>query len=422
MPLFALGLNHRSAPLAVREQIVFAPDRIGGALQELMHVAAVNEAAIVSTCNRTEVYCHLEDDDHAAALQWFVGQHGIVDESVDDFLYRHVDHKTVRHLLRVACGLDSMVLGETQILGQLKAAYRQAEQAGTLGRQLGKLFQYAFTVAKQVRSTTAISANPVSVAFAAVRCAQRIFADLSQQTALLVGAGETIERVAQHLQSQGMQRLIIANRSLQRATALATQYKAEAIRLAELNQHLFRADIVVSSTASQRPIIGKGAVESAIKQRKHRPIFMVDIAVPRDIEPEVGLLPDVYLSNIDDLEVIVEENRRSRANAADQAELIVASKVEEFIAWQRSLGAVDAIRHYRTTADGMREAALAKAQRLLAQGKNPDDVLQFLAHTLTNKLLHHTTSRLHDAARAGRDDVVEVVNELFTLNTDDREQ
>lgn len=413
MALLALGLNHKTSPVSLREQVVFAPENVSSALHDLVAVPTINEAAIISTCNRTEIYCCLESQDEGPALRWFLDHHRMRDSDHSTFVYRYLDTKSIRHLLRVACGLDSMVLGEPEILGQLKTAYRQAEDAGTLGRQLGKLFQHAFSVAKCVRTETSIGAHPVSVAFTAVRLAQKIFTKLNKQTAVLIGAGETIELVARHLRNNGIGKLVIVNRTLERAKAVARQFGAEAVPLAELGAWLSKADILISSTASQLPIIGKGAVETALKQRKHKPMFMVDIAVPRDVEPEVGKLADVYLYNIDDLNAVIDENRQSREEAAQQAEVIIDYKVEEFVSWQRSLNAVDTIRYYRETAQEVSRHSLEKAQRLLAQGKSPEEALQYLAHTLTNKLLHDTTVRLDHAARAGRHELLDAANELL---------
>ena len=413
MPLLTLGLNHRTAPVAIRELTVFAPDKIDSALHELITVPEVEEAAILSTCNRTEIYCQINSQQPDRALSWFIDHHGMHDMRHEDFLYHFFDQKTVRHLFRVACGLDSMVLGEPQILGQLKAAYRQAEQAGTLGRQLGKLFQNAFTAAKQVRTETDLGANPVSVAFAAVRMAQQIFSDLGQLTVLLIGAGETIELVARHLKQQNVKKMIIANRTIERGEYLATQVGGTPIKLADLGDYLHQADILVSSTASQLPIIGKGAIESALVKRKHRPIFMLDIAVPRDIEPQVGQLSDVYLYNVDDLHTVIEENRRSRALAAEEAEAIIEQQVDAFASWQRSRDAVETIRTYRDSAQQLRQDALDRARRQISQGKSPDEVLEQLANTLTNKLLHAPTKNLDRAAREGREDILQAAQELF---------
>jgi glutamyl-tRNA reductase len=295
----------------------------------------------------------------------------------------------------------------------LKEAYRQAQEAGTIGLQLRRLFEHAFAVAKEVRTETAIGANPVSIAYAAVRLAQQIFTDLNRQTALLIGAGETIELVARHLRDNGIGQMIIANRTLERGRHVATHFEAKAIRLSELSAHLPAADILITSTASQLPIIGKGAIESALRERKHRPIFIVDIAVPRDVEPEVGQLQDVYLYNIDDLQSVIEAGRQLRSEAALQAETIIEQRVEDFMSWQRSLDAVHTIRGYRDQAKAASAEVLEKARRLLQSGKSPEQALEFLAHTLTNKLLHNTTIRLDQAARDGRQDLLEAAHEIL---------
>ncbi len=345
MSLITLGLNHTTAPVSIRERLVFPSEQLQQALRELVGISGINEAAILSTCNRTEVYCDINiENEESEVLQWLGDYHHFKPEDIKPFLYRHLDKSAVRHALRVACGLDSMVLGEPQILGQLKSAYQSADDAGTLGHQLGRLFQHAFSVAKQVRTDTAIGASPVSVAFAAVRLAQQIFSDLGKQTALLIGAGETIELAARHLAGNGIGNIIVANRHVARAQDLAEQYGGRGISLPEISKMLTQADIIISSTASPLPILGKGMVESALKQRKHRPIFMVDIAVPRDIEPEVNDLRDVYLYTVDDLQQVIEDNLESRREAANEAHDIIDVQVEHFMAWLRSQDAVGTIR------------------------------------------------------------------------------
>ncbi len=415
MPLLAIGINHTSAPVALREQIAFAPERLSEALRELQGVNPVSEAAIISTCNRTELYCCLENLDDSAVIDWLSRYHALSRAELEPFLYRHPDGSAVRHILRVASGLDSMVLGEPQILGQVKDAYRTASDAGTLGMLLSRLFQHTFSVAKQVRTDTEIGTSAVSVAFAAVSLARQIFGDLSQQTALLIGAGETIELVARHLHENAIGRLIVANRTAERAHQLAAQFGGYAIALKEMPNHLPEADIVISSTASQLPILGKGAVERAIKQRKHRPIFMVDIAVPRDIEPEVAELNDIYLYTVDDLQEVIEENLHSRREAAKQAEEIIDVQTLQFMNWVRSLGAIATIRAYRDEADATRQEVLQAALQRLASGKDAADVLQWLAHTLTNKLTHAPSTRLREAGMEGQDALLDAARELFQL-------
>ncbi len=415
MSLLALGLNHKTAPVDIRERITFGPDILAGALRGLSELPEVSEVAILSTCNRTEIYCTIKENGHETVCNWLSQFHGIDCDRFSPYLYSHFDKEAVRHLLRVACGLDSLVLGEPQILGQVKQAFQSATTAGTIQKLLGKLFQHTFSVAKQIRTDTAIGNSPVSVAFAAVSLARQIFSDLSEQTALLIGAGETIELAARHLNQHGVGRIIVANRTIERAHNLATQFDGFAIPLTEMAHHLAEADIVIASTASPLPVLGKGAVESALKQRKHRPIFMVDIAVPRDIEAEVGDLNDIYLYTVDDLEEVIDENRRSRQEAAEQAEEIVELNVDEFLAWIRSLDAVELINDYRAQAETLRDEVLKKALQQIKKGKPPEEVLNFLARTLTNKLLHTPSSQLRQAGSEGQTELLEAANTLFQI-------
>lgn len=417
MPLLSVGLNHTTAPVEIRERVAFAPEQLPATLQSLINLPGIEEASVLSTCNRTEVLCW----HHSAAPEillpaWLARQRHLDDDSLKPYLYIHRDHEAVRHTLRVACGLDSMVLGEPQILGQLKSAYQYALENRTLGRYLSRLYQHTFATAKQVRTETAIGSSPVSVAFAAVRLAEQIFGNLERSTALLIGAGETIELAARHLHGKRIGKMLIANRTVERAEVLAEQFGAEALALPDLPQALPRADIVISSTASPLPILGKGMVERALKLRKHRPIFMVDIAVPRDIEPEVGALDDIYLYTVDNLHDVIQENLESRREAAKQAEELVDVQVEAFLGWLKAQDAVHTIRAYRDKASELREAVLQEARRQAAQGRPVDEVLAYLANTLTNKLLHDATSTLNEAARGGRHDLLEAARELFRLN------
>jgi len=415
MPILTLGLNHNSAPVSIREKLSFPTERLHAALRGLAEVPAVKEAAILSTCNRTELYCGLDDSDQGPLIDWIAREHQLRRDDFSSFLYSHDGAGTIRHMFRVACGLDSMVLGEPQILGQMKTAYQIAIEAGTLGRTLGRLFQHTFTAAKKVRTDTAIGSSPVSVAFAAVRLAQRIFDRMQDQTALLIGAGETIELAARHLHEQGIGEIIIANRTFDRAHTLASQFNGFAIALSELPQHLAKADIVVSSTGSQLPILGKGSVESALKARKRKPILMVDLAVPRDIEPEVEQLRDVYLYTVDDLRGIVEENLRSRQEAARQAEEIIDTEVEHFLGWLRAQGATETIRDFRSHAESIRDEAMATALKALRGGKSPEATLEFLASTLTNKLIHLPSTQIRQAGIDERHDLIAAARELFQL-------
>jgi glutamyl-tRNA reductase len=415
MPLLAIGLNHTTAPVSIRERVTFGPDIIVAALRGLSELPGVHEAVILSTCNRTEIYCHADDAAYEQTREWLAGFHGLSIEDIAPYLYVHEGSKVIDHLLCVSSGLDSLVLGEPQILGQVKLAFQTARDAGRTGKMLTRLFQHAFATAKQVRTDTAIGDSPVSVAFAAVSLARQIFADLSQQSALLIGAGETVELAARHLAQNGIGRIIVANRTLARAQELAHQFDAAAISLTEISSHLADADIVIASTASPVPILGKGAVESALKRRRHQPMFMVDIAVPRDIEAEVADLEDVYLYTVDDLDEVIQGNLRSRQEAAEQAREIIEFQVAEFLAWMRSLDAVGLIQDYRQQANQIRDEVLAKAQRMVQSGKPADEALDFLAQTLTNKLLHTPSAQLREAGSNGRHELLDAANALFQL-------
>ena len=418
MSLLAFGINHTTAPLELRERVSFGTDVMPVALSQLAREEGIEEALILSTCNRTEVYCSLEQSGEQQPIRWFSEFHGLKQDQLQPFLYKYPDANAVKHVLRVASGLDSMVLGEPQVLGQLKSAYQTALQAGSIGKLLGRLFQHSFKVAKQIRSSTMIGSHPVSVAFAAARLAQQIFGNLSGQTALLIGAGDTIELAARHLHENGLKKMIIANRTLERSQHLANEYSAYAIALSDIPHHLAEADIVISSTASQLPILGKGAIERAIKTRKRRPMFMVDIAVPRDIEPEAGELEDVYLYTVDDLKDVIQENMRNRKQAAIQAEEIIDTQVIHFMDWLNSLDAVSTIRALRDQAYSIQDEVLYAAQQKLRAGGDPEKILQEVTRTLTNKLIHLPSTQLRAASAGDRDDLLSAVQELYNLKTD----
>ncbi|HKM26473.1 MAG TPA: glutamyl-tRNA reductase [Thiopseudomonas sp.] len=419
MAFIALGINHKTASVAVRERVAFSPEQLVEALRQLCRVVGSREAAILSTCNRSELYLEVEHAQPHAVLEWLAQFHQVPVEDLQACAYVHQDDQAVQHMMRVACGLDSLVLGEPQILGQIKSAYAVAREAGTLGPILGRLFQATFSTAKTVRTDTAIGENPVSVAFAAVSLAKQIFTDMSHSQALLVGAGETITLVARHLFEQGVKKIVVANRTLERATALASEFGAQAILLSDIPDALVNSDIVISSTASQLPILGKGAVERALKLRKHKPIFMVDIAVPRDIEPQVGELDDVYLYSVDDLHEVVTENLKSRQGAAKAAEELVVRGTSDFMQRLRELEAVDVLRAYRQQGERLRDEELARAQRALANGASPEDALAALARGLTNKLLHAPSVQLKRLSADGRCEALAVAQELFGLTTGD---
>jgi len=419
VPLITVGVNHKTAPVEIREQIAFAPENVPSALRQLTAFPEVSEAAILSTCNRTELVCCAEKEDAQSIIEWFHRYHNIDASRVNPYIYIHPNQYAVQHLLRVASGLDSLILGEPQILGQLKAAYTTAVRSGSIGTLLGRLFQHTFSVAKQVRTDTAIGSSPVSVAFAAVNLAKQIFSNFSEHTTLLIGAGETIELAARHLHKDGIGNIIVANRTVERAHALANEFGGYAITLAEIPAHLAKADIVISSTASQLPILGKGAVESAIKTRKHRPVLMVDIAVPRDIEPQVGELDDVYLYTVDDLHEIIEENVKSRQEAALQAEEIIEAQVSHFMGWLRSLDAVATIKAYRDNAQRIRDEETRKAQRLLANGTPAEALIEQMARTLTNKLIHAPCVQMRQAGYEGNAELLQVSRELLDIKDSD---
>ncbi len=425
MSLLALGINHKTAPVKIREQLSFAPDTIPDALKNLTSQDAVNEAVILSTCNRTELYCQLNCEDGEstkatnALIQWLKEHHNLADTDISEYLYLHPDKEAVKHMLRVASGLDSLVLGEPQILGQLKSAFSVAKENGSIGQFLHKLFQHTFSCAKQVRTDTAIGASPVSVAFASVSLAKQIFSDFQEHTALLIGAGETIELVARHLQESGIGRIIIANRTVEKAHTLAQEFNGYAIALNEIPAHLAEADIVISSTASQLPILGKGTVESAIKARKHTPIFMVDIAVPRDIEEQVGDLEDVFLYTVDDLKEIIDEGLKSRQEAALKAEEIIDVEVHHFMNWLRSLNSIATMRKYRAQSEAIRDSVLYNAQKQLSNGKPAEQILNDLARQLTNKLIHTPCIQIKQAGMDGRAELIDAVIELFDLQSEE---
>ncbi len=413
MTLFALGLNHHTAPLAVRERVVFHVERLREALGEIKQGLA-SEAAILSTCNRTELYL-AADCPPAAVAGWMAGYHRLERDELQRYLYTLPREQAVRHAFRVASGLDSMVLGEPQILGQMKQAARAAESAGTLGTVLHRLFQRTFAVAKEVRSTTRVGSASVSMAAAAVKLAARIFPSLKDQRVLLVGAGEMIELCATHFAAQAPARIAVANRTLERAQALAHRFNGEALELKSLPERLHEFDIVVSSTASSLPILGKGLVERALRARRRRPMFMVDLAVPRDIEPEAAELDDVFLYTVDDLAHIVSENRNARRSAVEQAEAIIETQVGQFMHWMQVRESVPLIRALREHGEQARRQELERALRLLARGDSAASVLEALSQGLTNKLLHAPTQALNEIAGDERRALAESIARLFRI-------
>jgi len=422
MSLIVIGLNHTTASVDVRERVAFAPDQIPDALERGCEHARLKEFVILSTCNRTELVAAVDDDPTQAeerVIDWLARRNNLDRTRLESSLYRKRDADAMRHLIRVACGLDSLVMGEPQILGQLKSAYAVAQNAGVVGAELSRAINHVFTLAKRVRTNTAIGENPVSVAYAAVKMAGHIFSNLRNTTALLLGAGETIELVAEHLHRAGVAKLIVANRTLERAQNVVKRFGGVAIMLGDLPDYLHEGDIVIASTASQLPVLGKGAVERALKQRRHKPMFMVDIAVPRDIEPQVAELEDAYLYTVDDLETIIDENRKAREDAADKALLLVEEGVQDYLRGLRSLDAVGALRDVRGHAEALRDQELEKAVQQLRGGADSEQVLWQLARNLTNKLMHGPSVQLKRAGAEGREDLIEWSRTLFGVDDGD---
>ena len=414
MHLFTVGVNHTTAPISIREHVAFQNEHLGPALRDLTTHHGVREAAILSTCNRTELYCNTENPQ--LALDWLAKYHSLQALNIQPYMYTLPQQDAVKHAFRVAAGLDSMVLGEPQILGQFKQAVKIAEHAGTLGTLLHKLFQRTFAVAKEVRTYTDIGASSISMAAASVKLAQRIFGNLHGRRVLFIGAGEMIELCAEHFAAQKPASITIANRTLERGVELAQRVGGTAILLGDLPDRLAEFDIVVTSTASQLPIVGLGMVERAIKTRKRRPMFMVDLAVPRDIEPEAAELDDVFLYTVDDLAQIVQEGMGNRQEAAIDAEIIINVRVENFMHWLQTRDAVPTIRALRDQAERLRRNELEKAQKLLARGEDPATVLEMLSSALTNKLLHGPSHALNNSDGVDREQLETLLRQLYQLH------
>lgn len=420
MAILAYGLNFRTAPIDLRERIAFPAEGLLQAHRDLTRsLPSVGEVAILSTCNRTEFYCSAELNDQEPLLDWLAQYRNVASADIREAAYVHWDRDAARHLMRVASGLDSQVLGEPQILGQVKDAYDTARAAGTLGPELFLLSQVTLNVAKQVRTDTDIGRNPVSVAYVAVSLAQQIFADLSHNAALLLGAGDTIELVAQHLREAGIGSMTIANRTLANARDLAASVGAAAIQLTDVPAVVADYDIVIASTGSAFPVLGKGAVEAAIRQRRHRPMLMVDLAVPRDIEPEVAELRDVYLYSIDDLTQIIEENVNQRRRAAEGAEALIVAGTDRYFREKRVRDAQHILTRFRARAEALQMQELQRALARLNNGESADAVVQSLARALTNKLIHEPTVAIREASAEGRNDVLHYLRTLYGLDKPD---
>ncbi len=417
MSLFTLGLNHQTAPLDVRERIAFTPDALGYALRDVLARPKVKEAAILSTCNRTEVY--IRADEPAPVARWLEEFHRVPQDSLSPYLYTLPRERAVTHAFRVASGLDSMVLGEPQILGQMKQAVRQAEAAGTLGLVLNRLFQRSFAVAKDVRTHTDIGSASISMAAAAVKLAERIFPSIAREHVLLIGSGEMIELAATHFAARGPKSITIANRTLERGRQLADRFGGDAITLTELPERLPEFGGIVTCTASTLPILGKGLLERVVKARRHAPIFIVDLAVPRDVEPEAADLDDVFLYSVDDLSDIVKDNLQVRKESVLQAEAMIATQADGFVRWLEGRTVVPTITALQSHLDVLRAAELERARKMLASGSPPADVLELLARGLTNKFLHAPTQALNKAGLAERAELVAMFEKIYQLPYDD---
>ncbi|MDM4771186.1 glutamyl-tRNA reductase [Solimonas sp. SE-A11] len=418
MALITLGLSHHLAPVEARERLAFAEADLPAALTRLRALPGVNEAAILSTCNRTEIMAVAELSEESRLLEWWRRERQAPEGYIEKYLYSHRDLGSVTHSLRVASGLDSMVLGEPQILGQMKQTFALASEINSLGPVLGRLFQHTFAVAKLVRNQTQVGAHPVSVAYAAVQMARRIFADLSGQTVLLIGAGEMTQLLARHLQQHGVGRIVVANRSLERAEKLAREVHGYAISLNDLPGYLADADLIVSCTAARGTILHKEVMQRAVKSRRRKPVFMIDLAVPRDIDPRIADLEDIYLYTVDDLRAVVTENLKLREEAAKQAEVLIQSQALEFGRWLETRDAGATIQQIRARARGVRDEVLDKARRKLASGEKPEDVMAFLADTLANKLLHAPSSALKRADAVEQALLLNAARKLFDLPDD----
>jgi glutamyl-tRNA reductase len=417
MQLFACGVNHHTAPVAIRERVAFPADILSRALADVTGRSVAREAAILSTCNRTEVYCNTPEPE--SVIAWMAEFHSLKPGEVRPYLYTLPGDQAVKHAFRVASGLDSMVLGETQILGQMKQAAEKAQAAGTLGLLLNKLFQRTFSVAKEVRTATEIGANTVSMSAAAVTLAERIFPSIADQAVLFIGAGEMIELVATHFAARQPRRLMVVNRTVDRARELASRFGGEAAALTALPELLADYDIVVTSTASPLPIVGLGMVERALKLRKHRPMFMVDLAVPRDIEAEVDALDDVFLYTVDDLGEVVRAGSDARQAKVEQAEAIISASVHEFMHWLDTRRAVPTVRALRDHGERLRRHEMEKAVKALHRGDDPVAVIEALSHGLLNKFLHDPSHALNQSAGSERDELARLIARLYNLHQDD---
>lgn len=416
MPFYAIGLNHHSAPVALRERVAFTPDKLVETLVGFRALSDKNELVILSTCNRTELYINTEELGKQQAIDWLAKVHCIEVSDIQQHLYAHDETAAVQHLMHVAAGLDSLILGEPQILGQVKQSFMEAKRAGTINSHFEKLFQTTFAVAKQVRTQTGIGQNAVSVAYAAVKLTKQIFSAIDKSHVLLVGAGETIELVARHLQEANAKSITVANRTLSNAQALAGGLNGLAITISQIPAHLAQADVVISSTASALPLIGKGMVESALRVRKHKPMLLLDLAVPRDIESEVADLDDAYLYTVDDLQDIIDQNLANREQAAEQAAALILEKVQAFEQWQQQFQHIDLIKNYREQAQQLRDELTGKALQRVSAGEDAQVVLKELSYKLSQQMMHGPTKALQSAMQEQDNKSLSLLSEAFNLN------
>lgn len=414
MSLTAFGVNHKTAPISVRERLAFHPAEISDPLQQLVTVANIPEAAILSTCNRLELIC--TDAGHDQLLVWLAERHRFAPNELAPHVYCHQGESAVRHLIRVASGLDSMMVGEPQILGQMKLAFQTALSAGTVGPQLKRLFPYIFASTKLIRSQTGLGNQAVSIAFAAVKLAKHIFTDLTKSNILMLGAGETVELVLRHLTKQNVHNIWLADRTEANAESLAYEFKVNAIPITEIPNYLVKADIIISAMATPLPVVGKGAVESAVKLRRHRPMLFIDLGLPRNIEPEIAQIPDVYLYCLDDMQKIVADNLRDRKAAGEQADQMIDLQVEHFMRWLNSFNAVATIRTFREKINKTRDLEIKKALRLLHLGHAPEDVIYNMATALSNKIMHAPSIKMRIAGYNDQKEILACARYLFDLS------
>ncbi|MGL6030093.1 MAG: glutamyl-tRNA reductase [Legionella sp.] len=411
MVFVACGLNHKTAPISVREKVALPPAMHDSLLNSLLNLPEVNEAAILSTCNRTEIYCDTNDPQVLAG--WLAHEHQLSYDSLSPFLYLHEGTQGIKHTLRVASGLDSMMIGEPQILGQMKQAYQQACRLGSVKNRLRPVFEYVFSASKRVRTQSGIGANPVSIAYAAVQLIGQLFSNYSSLNVFLIGSGETASLVTKYLHQQGVHRFMVASRTLENAQKLATAFGGKTLSIGDIPQYLSHADVVISATACPLPFINKSLVEHALKQRNQAPMFFLDLAVPRDIESNVGELANAHLYNVDDLQNMIEKGMDERRLAALQAEQLIDSELDNYIRWHRSLKAKDLICDYRSQMQSLAQQELQRALKKISAGVQHDTVLSEFSERLVNKLTHSPTTALRQIAWDGREDLLSLAQYLF---------